>query len=70
MLADLAFVAGLVAAAGWTALWAVELSRAEEVRFLPRLLWALLCIFCVPAGAIAYLAVGRVWRRPRSHRAG
>ena len=68
MLADLAFAAGLLVAAGWMALWAVELSRAREVRFLPRWAWALLCVFCVPAGAIAYLIAGRVWGRPHGRR--
>jgi hypothetical protein len=63
MVADLVFAVGLVAAAGWIALWAIELSRAPEVRLLPRWAWALLCMFCVPAGALAYLTIGRVWRR-------
>jgi hypothetical protein len=61
MLADLAFTAGLLVAAGWIALWVIELSRAREVRLLPRWAWAALCMFCVPAGAIAYLIAGRVW---------
>ena len=61
MLADLAFTAGLLVAAGWIALWVIELSRAAEVRLLPRWAWAALCVFCVPAGAIAYLIAGRVW---------
>jgi membrane protein implicated in regulation of membrane protease activity len=67
MLADLVFVAGLVVAVGWMALWVIELSRADEVRLLPRWAWALLCVFCIPAGVIAYLIVGRRWshRRPR-----
>lgn len=60
MLADLVFVAGVVVAAGWVALWAAELSRAPRVRLLPRWAWALLCVLCVPAGALGYLAVGRV----------
>jgi hypothetical protein len=61
MLADLVFAAGAVVAAAWIALWAVELSRAEEVRLLPRWAWAPLCVFWIPVGAIAYLTVGRVW---------
>lgn len=61
MLADLVFVAGLAVAVCWMALWVIELSRADEVRLLPRWAWALLCMFCIPAGAIAYLIVGRVW---------
>ena len=63
MVADLVFAAGLVGVGGWIALWAIELSRADEVRLLPRWAWALLCMFCVPAGALAYLSAGRAWRR-------
>jgi len=70
MLADLAFTAGLLVAAGWIALWVIELSRAREVRLLPRWAWAALCMFCVPAGAIAYLIAGRVWGRPHERRPG
>jgi hypothetical protein len=67
MLADLVFVAGLAVAVCWMALWVIELSRADEVRLLPRWAWALLCVFCIPAGVIAYLIVGRVWsHRPRT----
>lgn len=66
MLADLTFVAGLIVVVGWVALWAIELARPGQVRFLPRWTWALLCIFCIPVGAIAYLIVGRVWGHPHS----
>jgi hypothetical protein len=66
MLADLTFVAGLIVVIGWIVLWAIELVRAGEVRFLPRWTWALLCIFCIPLGAIAYLIVGRAWGHPHS----
>jgi hypothetical protein len=69
MVAGPVFAAGLVAVAGWIALWAIELSQAREVRLLPRWAWALLCMFCIPAGALAYLSAGRVWhRRPRRRR--
>jgi hypothetical protein len=70
MLADLVFVLASLAAAGWIALWVIELSRAVEVRFLPRWAWALLCMFCIPAGAITYLVAGRVFGHPRSRRQG
>jgi hypothetical protein len=70
MLADLAFARRLLVAAGWMALWAVELSRAREVRFPPRWAWALLCVFWVQAGAIACLIAGRVRGRPRGRRPG
>jgi uncharacterized membrane protein len=68
MLAGLAFTAGLLVAAGWVALWVYVLSREGEVRFLPRWVWALLCVLCVPTGAIAYLIFGRVWGRPHDGR--
>ena len=34
---------------------------AERVRFLPRWVWAVACLFCVPLGGILYLLIGRVW---------
>ncbi len=70
MLADLALVVGVVVAAGWVALWVAELSRAPEVRLLPRCAWAVVCVFCVPAGAICYLIVGRVWGRRHARPGG
>jgi phospholipase D-like protein len=70
MLADLAFALASLAAVGWIALWVIDLSRAAHVRFLPRWAWALLCMFCIPAGAIAYLIAGRVWGHHHSHRPG
>ncbi len=35
-----------------------DLSRSR-VRLLPRWAWALICVFSVPVGGIAYLLVGR-----------
>ena len=51
MLPDLAFALASLAAVGWIALWVIDLSRAAHVRFLPRWAWALLCMFCIPAGS-------------------
>ncbi|MCP3999050.1 MAG: PLDc_N domain-containing protein [bacterium] len=36
----------------------VDISR-NEVRYLPKWLWAVICIISIPIGAIVYLLVGR-----------
>jgi Phospholipase_D-nuclease N-terminal len=38
-----------------------DLARAE-VRYLPKWVWALLCVVWVPFGGIAYLLVGKARR--------
>jgi len=38
----------------------VDLVRAEDVRFLPRWAWALICVISIPLGGIAYLLLGKV----------
>jgi hypothetical protein len=38
----------------------VDLVRAEEVRFLPRWAWAVICVISIPLGGVVYLLVGRV----------
>ena len=46
---------------------AVDLARAEEVRYLPKWVWAIFCMgigLTIPFGGIAYLVFGKV-RRPR-----
>ncbi len=37
----------------------VDLARAESVRYLPRWLWAIICIISIPLGGIIYLAIGK-----------
>jgi hypothetical protein len=37
----------------------VDLARAEQVRYLPRLGWAVICLISIPLGGIAYLLIGR-----------
>jgi hypothetical protein len=37
----------------------VDLARAEEVRYLPRWAWAVICLVSIPLGGIAYLIFGR-----------
>ena len=40
----------------------VDLVRAPSVRFLPKWVWALICLLSVPLGGIVYLVVGRAER--------
>jgi hypothetical protein len=37
----------------------VDLARAEEVRYLPRWAWVLVCLLSIPFGGLAYLIFGR-----------
>ena len=37
----------------------VDLSRAGQVRYLPKWAWAIICVLSVPLGGIIYLVVGR-----------
>ena len=57
----------LVLGAGFVVFCLVDLARAEEVRCLPKWVWAILCLgvgLTIPFGGIAYLVFGKV-RRPR-----
>ena len=57
----------LVLAAGFVGFCEVDLARAEEVRYLPKWVWAIFCMgigLTIPFGGIAYLVFGKV-RRPR-----
>jgi hypothetical protein len=57
----------LVLAVGFVVFCEVDLARAEQVRYLPKWVWAILCIgigLTIPFGGIAYLVFGKV-RRPR-----
>jgi hypothetical protein len=38
----------------------VDLVRAEEVRFVPRWAWAIICVISIPLGGVAYLLLGKV----------
>ena len=37
----------------------VDLARAKQVRYLPRWLWALVCLISIPLGGILYLVFGK-----------
>jgi hypothetical protein len=63
----LVLIPALVLAAGFVAFCEVDLARAEEVRYLPKWVWAIFCMgigLTIPFGGIAYLVFGKV-RRPR-----
>jgi Phospholipase_D-nuclease N-terminal len=49
----------LVVGAAWIALCLVDIARAERVRYLPKWLWAVICVISVPLGGIVYLVFGR-----------
>lgn len=49
-----------VAAAGFVAFCLADLARAEEVRYLPRWGWGLVCLVQIPLGGIIYLSIGKV----------
>ena len=67
MLADLVFIVGAIALLALLAAWEIfllnDLTYAERVRFLPRWLWATVCLITIPLGGIAYLLIGRDWKR-------
>jgi hypothetical protein len=54
-----ALVPVAIIAAGFVIFCLVDLFRAEEVRYLPRWLWAIICIISVPIGGIAWLIFGK-----------
>jgi len=57
----------LVLAVGFVVFCEVDLARAEQVRYLPKWVWAILCMgigLTILFGGIAYLVFGKV-RRPR-----
>jgi hypothetical protein len=63
MLADLVFVLAAITLTALVAWWEffclTDLAHAGRVRFLPRWLWAVLCLIQIPLGGILYLLLGR-----------
>lgn len=49
---------GLVAL-GFVAYCAVDLVHADGVRYLPKWLWAIICVVSIPVGGILYLTLGK-----------
>ena len=54
-----ALVPIIVVAVGFVVFCLVDLARADEVRYLPRWVWAIICVITIPLGGIAYLIFGR-----------
>ena len=46
-------------AVGFVIFCLVDVARTEEVRFLPRWAWAIVCLVSIPLGGVLYLAFGR-----------
>lgn len=64
-----------VLAAGFVVFCLVDLARAQEVRYLPKWGWAILCLgigLTIPWGGIAYLVFGKIrpWAPARTPRLG
>jgi hypothetical protein len=55
-----AALALLIAALAFAVYCVGDVVNAEEVRYLPRWLWAFICIVSIPIGGIAYPTLGRV----------
>jgi hypothetical protein len=50
----------LLVAAAFTGYCLVDLSRAEQVRYLRREAWAIVCVVTMPFGGMLYLMYGKV----------
>jgi hypothetical protein len=37
----------------------VDLVRAEEVLYLPKWLWSVICLISIPLGGVVYLVLGK-----------
>jgi Phospholipase_D-nuclease N-terminal len=59
---DLIIAIILALAAAFDLFCLVDIARADEVRYLPKWAWALICLAQAPGGGIVYLCVGRVGR--------
>jgi hypothetical protein len=49
----------IVVAVAFEVFCLVSVVRTEEVRYLPRWLWAIICLVSVPLGGIIYLTIGK-----------
>lgn len=68
MPADLVFILCAIAVPVLVALWEfyclTTLAHTDRVRFLPRWLWAVLCLAQIPLGGVLFLLIGRPWHQP------
>jgi hypothetical protein len=49
----------VVVAVGFEIFCLLDLARADEVRYLPRWTWAVICLITIPLGGVAYLIFGK-----------
>jgi hypothetical protein len=59
------FLVIISAAGSFVAFCLITLVRADEVRFLPKWGWAIVCLAQIPLGGLIYLSIGRVRTPPR-----
>jgi hypothetical protein len=68
MLADLVLILGAIAAVALVIWWEyfclTAVALTDRVRFLPRWLWAVICLLQIPFGGVLFLLIGR-GRPPR-----
>lgn len=55
-----ALVPFILVALGFLVFCLFDLARAEEVRYLPKWAWAVVCFISIPLGGIVYLTLGKV----------
>lgn len=53
---------GLGLAVGFDVFCLADIARADQVRYLPKWAWALICLAQTPGGGIIYLSIGRFGR--------
>jgi len=52
-------IIGLVLGASWDGLCLWDLAHADQVRYLPKWAWAMVCLISCPLGGLLYIIVGR-----------
>lgn len=55
-----ALVPFVLVAVGFLVFCLFDLAQTEEVRYLPKWAWAVICFISVPLGGIVYLTLGKV----------
>ena len=55
----------VVVAIGFDAFCLADISRAAQVRYLPKWAWVIICLVQCPLGGIMYLSLGHIGRPPR-----
>jgi hypothetical protein len=49
----------LVLAVSWDGLCLWDLAHADQVRYLPKWAWAVICLISCPLGGLLYIVIGR-----------